>query len=71
MITGGSGAGIQHYNPSWVREVCDHRVEAGIAHFHEQWGGRRLKAGGRIPDGRTRDQLPHLDQSHEQTLPLW
>jgi Protein of unknown function (DUF5131) len=71
VITGGDGgAGIRHYDPSWVREICDCCVEAGIGYFDKQWGGRTPKAGGRILDGRTWDQLPHLGQSQERTLPL-
>ena len=33
-------------------------VQAGVAYFHKQWGGRTPKAGGRLLDGRTWDELP-------------
>ena len=54
VITGGDGgAGIRHCDPSWARQVRNHRVGAGIAYFYRQSSGRTPKAGGRILDGRT------------------
>jgi protein gp37 len=29
-----------------------------VAFFHKQWGGRTPKAGGRLVDGQTWDELP-------------
>jgi protein gp37 len=46
-------------------------VADGIAYFHKQWGGRTPKAGGRMLDGRTWDELPAIGNILEQTLPLW
>ena len=72
VITGGeSGAGHRRCDPTWVRDVRDRCVAQGVAYFHKQWGGRTPKAGGRMLDGRTWDELPALSKSHEQTLPLW
>lgn len=59
VITGGeSGPHARPCHPDWVRDLRDRCVEQGIAFFHKQWGGRTPKAGGRLLDGRTWDQLP-------------
>jgi protein gp37 len=72
VITGGeSGIGHRWCNPDWVRDVRDRCVADGIAYFHKQWGGRTPKAGGRMLDGRTWDELPRTGKAQEQTLPLW
>jgi protein gp37 len=72
VITGGeSGTGHRRCDPAWVRHVRDRCVAEGVAYFHKQWGGRTPKAGGRMLDGRTWDELPHVGQSQGQTLPLW
>jgi protein gp37 len=61
LITGGeSGYGHRHCDPDWVRNIRDRCVTDGVAFFHKQWGGHTPKAGGRILDGRTWDELPHL-----------
>ena len=52
--------------------TCEDRCGAdGVAYFHKQWGGRTPKAGGRMLDGRTWDELPRVGKSQEHTLPLW
>ncbi len=59
VITGGeSGPGARPCHPDWVRDIRDHCVSLGVAFFHKQWGGRTPKAGGRLLDGRTWDELP-------------
>jgi protein gp37 len=59
LIAGGeSGQGCRHMDPSWVRDLRDQCVRAGTAFFFKQWGGRTPKAGGRLLDGRTWDDMP-------------
>jgi len=59
LITGGeSGPKHRPCDPAWVRDIRDRCREAGVAFFHKQWGGRTPKAGGRLLDGRTWDELP-------------
>lgn len=59
LITGGeSGAGNRPCDPDWVRSLRDRCADADLAFFHKQWGGRTSKAGGRLLDGRTWDELP-------------
>jgi protein gp37 len=59
VITGGeSGLGHRPCEADWVRDLRDRCLSQNIAYFHKQWGGRTPKAGGRLLDGRTWDQLP-------------
>ncbi|MET8140176.1 phage Gp37/Gp68 family protein [Sphaerisporangium sp. NPDC005288] len=59
LIAGGeSGPGARPVNPDWVRQLRDQCLRADVAFFFKQWGGRTPKAGGRLLDGRTWDQMP-------------
>ncbi|QEU99275.1 phage Gp37/Gp68 family protein [Streptomyces viridifaciens] len=59
VIAGGeSGPGHRPMEASWVRQVRDACQEENVAFFFKQWGGRTPKAGGRLLDGRTWDQMP-------------
>jgi protein gp37 len=63
LISGGeSGPGRRPCDPDWVRALRDRCQAAGVAFFHKQWGGLTPKAGGRLLDGRTWDQLPVIDR---------
>lgn len=67
LITGGeSGYGHRPCDPDWVRDLRDRCKAGGVAFFHKQWGGHTPKAGGRLLDGRTWDELPELPQAHVQ-----
>jgi hypothetical protein len=50
---------------------CGTAALQGVAYFHKQWGGRTPKAGGRLLDGRTWDELPVQGKPQERTLSLW
>lgn len=61
VITGGeSGPDARKCEIAWVRDIKDRCQEAGVAFFHKQWGGRTPKAGGRLLDGQTWDQMPEI-----------
>ena len=59
VIAGGeSGPRARPMDPQWVvglRDVCS---EAEVPFFFKQWGGRTPKAGGRLLDGQTYDEMP-------------
>jgi protein gp37 len=59
VIAGGE-SGPQHrpMDPRWAAQLRDRCLAAGVAFFFKQWGGRTPKAGGRMLEGRTWDQLP-------------
>lgn len=60
LIAGGeSGPGARPVAPDWVTELRDQCAPAGTAFFFKQWGGRSPKAGGRLLDGRTWDEMPY------------
>jgi protein gp37 len=53
-----SGPRVRPTKPEWVQSIRDQCVDAGVAFFFKQWGGATPKAGGRVLDGRTWDELP-------------
>lgn len=59
LIAGGeSGQGCRPMEGAWVADLRDQCDRAGTAFFFKQWGGRTPKAGGRLLDGRTWDEMP-------------
>jgi protein gp37 len=59
LIVGGeSGSDHRPIRAEWVEDLRDRAVEADVAFFFKQWGGRTPKSGGRLLDGRTWDQFP-------------
>lgn len=64
VIAGGESG--HHHRPvelDWVREVRDQCKESQVAFFFKQVGGRTPKAGGRLLDGRTWDEMPATSQT--------
>ena len=59
LIAGGE-SGVRHRSvrPEWIRDLRDRCDAEDVAFFFKQWGGRTPKAGGRLLDGRTYDDLP-------------
>lgn len=60
IVGGESGPAARPMNIEWARTIRDECVDAGVPYFFKQWGGRTPKAGGRELDGRTWDQMPHM-----------
>jgi protein gp37 len=58
IVGGESGHHARPVDPRWVEAIRDHCVEAGVAFFFKQWGGRTPKANGRLLNGRTWDDKP-------------
>lgn len=59
MIVGGeSGPKARPIEREWVEQIRDDCVDAGVAFFFKQWGGRTPKANGRDLKGRTWDEMP-------------
>jgi hypothetical protein len=63
IVGGESGPRHRPIDPEWVRQLRDRCVDALVAFFFKQWGGRIPKAGGRRLDGRTWGQMPPRMQS--------
>jgi protein gp37 len=61
LIAGGeSGHRYRPVRVEWVRELREACAERGVAFFFKQWGGRTSKAGGRVLDGSTWDEMPRV-----------
>jgi protein gp37 len=59
VIAGGeSGSRARPLYPSWVADLRDTCQQAKVPFFFKQWGGRTPKAGGRLLDGQTYDEMP-------------
>lgn len=58
IVGGESGPGHRPINVEWVREIRDQCRKAHVPFFFKQWGGARPKAGGRVLDGKSWDQMP-------------
>ena len=58
IVGGESGLASRPMNPAWVRDLRDRCVDADVAFFFKQWGGRTPKANGRTLDGQTWDEYP-------------
>jgi protein gp37 len=58
IVGGESGPGARFMDSTWVTEIRDQCVRAGVAFFFKQWGGVQKKKTGRTLEGRTWDQMP-------------
>lgn len=63
IVGGESGPRARPMDPSWVREVRDQCIAAGVAFFFKQWGGFRPKSGGRLLDGQEWSEFPEVSPS--------
>jgi protein gp37 len=63
LIAGGeSGPNARPMSSAWARSLRDRCRAEDVPFFFKQWGGRTPKAGGRLLDGRTWDEMPHPRQ---------
>lgn len=67
IVGGESGAKARKTDPNWVRQIRDQCQSVGVPFFFKQWGGLTNKAGGRVLDGRTWDEMPKT--SREEITP--
>jgi protein gp37 len=58
VVGGESGPGARPMDRSWVTDIRERCLEAGVRFFFKQWGGVRKKQAGRLLDGRTWDDIP-------------
>ncbi len=58
IVGGESGPGARPMDQSWVMEIRDQCLDAGVPFFFKQWGGVNKKKAGRLLDGRTWEGLP-------------
>ncbi len=58
IVGGESGPKARPVDPAWVRDIRNQCLEAGVAFFFKQWGGKRKSKTGRKLDGRTWNEYP-------------
>ncbi|MCC7508222.1 MAG: phage Gp37/Gp68 family protein [Planctomycetes bacterium] len=58
IVGGESGPGARPMNPTWVRDIRDQCIAAGVAFFFKQWGGVNKKRTGRELDGQLWNDMP-------------
>jgi protein gp37 len=58
IVGGESGPGARPVDPSWVTDLRDQFLKAGVPFFFKQWGGVQKSKTGRTLEGRTWDQMP-------------
>ena len=58
IVGGESGPGARPLQESWVLDIRDQCLAAGVPFFFKQWGGARKKYNGRLLQGRTWDESP-------------
>ena len=58
IVGGESGPHARPIETTWVTQIRDQCVQAGVPFFFKQWGGRNKKRAGRLLDGRTWDEMP-------------
>lgn len=64
VIAGGeSGPGARPILREWVVDLRARCCHSDVAFFFKQWGGRTPKAGGRLLDGRTWDEMPAVQRA--------
>jgi protein gp37 len=70
IVGGESGPGARPMEKTWVVEIREQCLAAGVPFFFKQWGGTHKKKAGRLLDGRTWDTLPKvLAPSPRTTVP--
>jgi protein gp37 len=61
IVGGESGPRARPMDPEWVAEIRNHCQRAKAAFFFfKQWGGTNKKKAGRLLEGRTWDEMPHI-----------
>lgn len=58
IVGGESGPGARAMAPSWVTDIRNQCVGAGVPFFFKQWGGTQKKRAGRILEGETWNEMP-------------
>lgn len=65
VIVGGEiGPKLSPMQLEWVRSIRDQCQQQGVPFFFKQWGGIRLKSGGRKLDGKEWNEFPTLAPNH-------
>jgi len=61
IVGGESGPRARKMEKSWVSDVRDQCIDAGVPFFFKQWGGVSKKRAGRILDNKIWSQMPIIE----------
>ena len=67
IVGGESGPRARPMHIDWVRRIREDCEGIGVPFFFKQWGGRTSKAGGRLLDGRTHDEIPTAQDAADES----
>jgi protein gp37 len=68
IVGGESGNRARPLEETWVIDVRNQCLAAGVPFFFKQWGGRNKKRSGRLLEGQTWDEMPRIDIETLQQL---
>lgn len=68
IVGGESGNRARPLEETWVIDVRNQCLAAGVPFFFKQWGGRNKKRSGRLLEGQTWDEMPRIDTETLQQL---
>lgn len=60
IVGGESGPRARPIGADWVISIRDQCKKAKVPFFFKQWGGKHKKTAGRILEGGTYDEFPHI-----------
>lgn len=60
IVGGESGRKARPMDASWVVDIRDQCLEAGVPFFFKQWGGPNKKKTGRVLEGKTYNEMPTI-----------
>lgn len=70
IVGGESGRGARPLKAEWVAPIRDQCLAAGVPFFFKQWGGVQKSRNGRLPEGRTWDDMPvHFSGAGQRSVP--
>jgi protein gp37 len=58
IVGGESGPGARPLQTQWATDIRNQCLDAKVAFFFKQWGGRSPKSGGRLLDGKEWNEFP-------------
>lgn len=68
VVGGESGPKARPMKAEWARTVRDQCLDANVAYFFKQVGGRTSKSGGRLLDGREWNQMPEFRRQAQLSM---
>jgi len=65
IVGGESGPKARYMSPEWVADLRDQCLAQKVPFFFKQWGGVNKKKTGRLLDGRTWNEVPHVEMTEK------